>query len=500
MGATGPQGPAGAAGVNGKTVLNGTVDPVAGTGTNGDFYINTATNMLFGPKAGGAWGTGTSLVGPPGQDGGANAWSLTGNATTAGSFIGTTNTMPFEVKVDNTRAGWIPADGSANTSWGAGSLATTTGGSNTGIGFTALLQNTTGYSNTAVGRDVLQSNTTGIANTAAGTSAMQLATTGRYNTAMGYSALYNTTTGNSNVAMGVRAMYRNTTRSNLVAVGDSALYNNGLNALPDNSIEGIYEAHDNTAVGSKALFSNARGSLNTALGFRALYYNSGGFSNTGIGTYALNNSISGSDNTAVGYFALTHVGSGGNNTAIGAYSGIPGGNNTLSNTGALGYNATPTAANRITIGTSTNNNLTGGFGAWQNLSDGRFKRNVQEDVPGLAFITKLRPVTYNLDAAAVDEYTGVKEKMEAAGKIPDWYAERIREVSQEKLTGFIAQEVEQAAKDAGYDFDGVQHPHGDRDHYTLGYATFVVPLVKAVQEQQVLIEEMRKEIDALKKR
>jgi hypothetical protein len=304
-------------------------------------------------------------------------------------------------------------------------------------------------------------------------------------------------------------LYRNTDRSNIVAVGDSALFNNGLNAQPDNQIEGIYDAHDNTAVGSKALYSNSRGSSNTALGFRSLYYNSTGYSNTGIGTYALNNSLTGNGNTAVGVTALTHVGFGSGNTAIGAYSGIPQGNNTLSFTGAFGYDATPTAANRINIGTSANNNLTGGFGAWQNLSDGRFKRNVQEDVPGLAFITKLRPVTYNLDAVAVETFTGALDKLEkhATPKERQEFMARLQEVSKEKLTGFIAQEVEQAAKETGYDFDGVQHPKSDGDHYTIGYATFVVPLVKAVQEQQAqieqqqqLIEQLRKEVEALKQR
>jgi hypothetical protein len=38
-------------------------------GANGDFYINTTTNTLYGPKAGGNWPTGTSLVGPAGATG-----------------------------------------------------------------------------------------------------------------------------------------------------------------------------------------------------------------------------------------------------------------------------------------------------------------------------------------------------------------------------------------------------------------------------------------------
>lgn len=60
----GPQGPAGAngtSGVDGKTVLNGVSDPSSGTGNNGDFYINTTTNKLFGPKAGGSWPAGIVL-------------------------------------------------------------------------------------------------------------------------------------------------------------------------------------------------------------------------------------------------------------------------------------------------------------------------------------------------------------------------------------------------------------------------------------------------------
>jgi hypothetical protein len=73
-------------------------------------------------------------------------------------------------------------------------------------------------------------------------------------------------------------------------------------------------------------------------------------------------------------------------------------------------------------------------------------------------------------------------------------------------TGFIAQEVEKTANEIGYNFDGVHHPITDKDNYTIGYATFVVPLVKGMQEQQAMIEQlklqnvlMQKEIEALKK-
>lgn len=49
--ATGPAGPRGA------SILNGTVDPINTDGLNGDFWINTGTNKLFGPKATGTWPT-----------------------------------------------------------------------------------------------------------------------------------------------------------------------------------------------------------------------------------------------------------------------------------------------------------------------------------------------------------------------------------------------------------------------------------------------------------
>jgi hypothetical protein len=66
-------------------------------------------------------------------------------------------------------------------------------------------------------------------------------------------------------------------------------------------------------------------------------------------------------------------------------------------------------------------------------------------------------------------------------------------------TGFIAQEVEAAAQSIGFDFSGVDAPKNENDYYGLRYAEFVVPLVKAVQEQQLQIDEQQQTIDELKK-
>ena len=72
--------------------------------------------------------------------------------------------------------------------------------------------------------------------------------------------------------------------------------------------------------------------------------------------------------------------------------------------------------------------------------------------------------------------------------------------SQIVYTGFIAQEVEQAAKETGYDFSGVDAPKNDKGMYGLRYAEFVVPLVKAVQEQQQMIQKQQQLIQDLQKR
>jgi hypothetical protein len=80
------------------SLLYGTSDPGANTGANDDFFINTTANTLFGPKASGAWPAGTSLVGPAGPVGatgpagpaGTNGTNGTNGATGAAGADGKT--------------------------------------------------------------------------------------------------------------------------------------------------------------------------------------------------------------------------------------------------------------------------------------------------------------------------------------------------------------------------------------------------------------------------
>lgn len=69
----------GGTGASGNMLLSGAANPPSGTGNNGDFFINTSTSTLFGPKNNGVWpATGIAL-------GGSAAANLTGDVTTSGS-------------------------------------------------------------------------------------------------------------------------------------------------------------------------------------------------------------------------------------------------------------------------------------------------------------------------------------------------------------------------------------------------------------------------------
>jgi len=103
---------------------------------------------------------------------------------------------------------------------------------------------------------------------------------------------------------------------------------------------------------------------------------------------------------------------------------------------------------------------------------------------------RLRPVTYHVSNKAIIALTGNKETPDFPGKYDN---EKV------KYTGFLAQEVEQAAKTAGYDFSGYAAPKNQWGLYTISYEQFVVPLVKAMQEQQQQIEALKKQVEALLK-
>lgn len=354
-------------------------------------------------------------------NGSGHTWSLTGNAlTTPGTnFIGTTDNVSLEFRVNNQRAGYVGNSTNYNTYFGHLS------------GF----NNTTGDGNTGIGKDALGGNTTGGGNTAVGNG----------------------------------ASISNSLASNNVAIGSSALINN-------------QNASRNTAVGNAALFSFnytnsgvAYNAHNTAIGRASLYFlngtsNANGYDNTALGVQS-------------GLNATTNIGC----TYLGTATvdATPG----YINGTAIGYNCTLDASNRVRIGGSGVTSV-GGPVAYTNFSDARFKQNVSNQVLGIDLIMKLKPVTYQFNYEALDDFY----------KKPDSLRTYINYEAANSMTqiGFMAQDVENLCKELNFDFGAVDKPDNPEEGiYGIRYSTFIPVLVKAVQEQQVVLEEQTREIKKL---
>jgi len=370
----------------------------------------------------------------------------------------------------------------------------TTGGGNTALGTHSLYYNTTGGNNTATGNHALHNNTTGFRNSAFGQAALASNSTGNYNTAVGDQTLSANYNASENTAIGFAAMYRNSDGSKNTAVGYEALgwgqsgnYNTGVGHQVLNGNEGIY----NTATGYSAASAGSYGSRNSVYGALSFTANYDGHQNTAIGYQSMNANTTGSFNVAVGNSGLTGNKTGTYNTTIGYNADVT--IDSLTNATAVGANAMVNENNKVVIGNSSVTSI-GGYANWSNFSDGRFKQNVKEDVPGLAFVNKLRPVTYTLDVDAINDFTS-----------KDLPAEKKQQaINPEKknvtYTGFMAQEVEKAANELGYKFSGIDKPQdANKQTYALRYSDFVVPMIKAIQEQQKMIKELKKEIEDLKK-
>ena len=420
--------------------------------------------------------------------GSSSSWELTGNAGTNPStdFIGTTDNVDLKFRRNNLEVGDItnyniafgessfvnPVNAYYNVAIGNNAMENITGADgNVAIGWNALqantnssalvaigngaLANNTETNNVAIGSGSMNSNTVGFNNTAVGTESLQSNINGNSNNSFGYYSLYNNIDGNANCAFGVYS-------------------------LRDNS-SGVH----NSAFGTQSLQFNTSGKYNTAFGSYSQQQNITGTENTSIGSYSLQNTTSGTRNTSVGYSSGAGNGSDSFNTALGAYAVT---NVGYSNATAIGYATTVSSDNTVRIG---NNSVTsiGGYSNWSNVSDGRFKTNVREDVVGLDFILKLRPVTYRLDMDAIARFNKLPDSLRLI------QAEQLK--AKEIQSGFIAQEVEQAAIASKYNFHGVEKPKNENSHYGLRYAEFVVPLVKAMQEQQQILEAQNNRIENL---
>jgi len=527
---------------NGSGIGIGTTSPAYKLDVNGDInFANTNALRINGNKV--LWHNGNTadlFVG-----------ISAGNATMSGhnnTLIGYSSGSGITTGHENTFMGYNSGLNIATGYWNcfmgyeAGkSGATSSGWGNVAIGYQALLSNTTAYGATCVGLYAGKMNTTGCGITAIGEEALRENTIASDNIGIGEAALHVNTTANDNVAMGLDAIsLQATTALNggaafstyNVAIGNYALHSN----QPSTTSNGM----SNTALGHASLYTSTTGTGNTASGYQSSYSSTSASNNVLNGYQAGYSNVTGSDNTFVGYQAgysnttifntfmgyksgyattsgqkCTFVGeqagsattTGGGNSSLGAVAGITnttGTNNTflglaadaggaaLTDATAIGYNSTVPNSHEVWVG-STTVTVFSGTVAYTG-SDRRFKENVQENVKGLDFINRLRPVTYQLNTKKFNDL--LTQNM----------ADSVRKLRSDMdfapssaiiHSGFIAQEVEQAAKDCGFTSSIVHAPTSNNDPYALAYSEIVVPLVKAVQELNATNEKLQTQIKNL---
>jgi hypothetical protein len=388
--------------------------------------------------------------------------NTTGSRNTAMGLLSLTNNT---IGNENIAVGYYSlannTTGNQNTSIGQSSLVSNNDGDfNVGIGLETLLSNVSGNNNTAIGYKSLNSNLVS-ENTAIGSMAMYANTIGTSNSAVGVNSMYSNTSGYSNTSIGYSSLYNNITGDRNTSIGDSALYNNTW-------------GNHNTAVGSFSLFSNIGGFGNTATGYNALYLNTSGSSNVAFGDGALYSNTSGSYNTSIGSATMSWS-TGSHNTAIGSSAGqllTTGTNNTF-----IGNSARPSAEsvnNEITLGNLAITSLRCQVTSITSLSDMRDKTDILNLTEGIDFIKKLRPVSFTWN-------TRDKAKVGI------------------KSAGFIAQELLalQKASPIGLNLDLVSESNPDK--LEARYGNMLPIMVKAMQDQQTIIEQQKDRLDALEK-
>jgi len=409
------------------------------------------------------------------------AWLLRGNIGTnpAKNFIGTKDAQPLIFKVNNQRAGYLEYNDFSQT---------------TAFGYQTLISNVPSDSD---------GNTGGIGNSAFGYLSLTSNKSGELNTALGQLALTANTEGDINTAIGAYSLFQNTTGAVNTAIGSFALFSNT-------------EGSVNNAIGDYTLFGNTTGSFNVANGTPfTLTANTEGSENIATGAISMTNNSTGNANVAYGVFSLASNETGSNNTALGSHADVTAGN--LHNATAIGHNALADASNKVRIGNNAVTSIGGKVG-WTSFSDERIKDNIKENVPGLEFINALRPVTYHFNIAKENALLGVKNIDVKDITMPQLKGVRMpgnkgfempkdilnkakditdedNEVEKIQFTGFLAQDVDKAAKSIDYDFSGI-----DKSGNIMGlrYSDFVVPLVKAVQELSKQNEDLQKQIDELR--
>jgi hypothetical protein len=250
--------------------------------------------------------------------------------------------------------------------------------------------------------------------------------------------------GDRNLAIGTNAGNNNSDNLN-ISIGNSA-GQKMTNTASSNTFIGVISGQDTVS-----------GDYNMGLGYASLYFLKSGNQNVAVGSSTLASNTTGSNNTAIGYAASGTFASPDNTT---------GSNNTF-----IGYQsngASATASNVITLGNSSIATIRAQVTSITGFSDIRDKTNIMPLDYGINFIKKLNPVSFDWD-------------MRDGGKIG------ISEI------GFIAQELQQAQIDSQINIPNLVSDINP-DKLEASYGVLIPIIVKALKEQQTLIDELKQRI------
>ncbi len=475
---------------------------------NQTLLFNSSTNTLS--ISGGNSVDLSSLAGGGSSD---DAWKLTGNSGTSSSnFIGTTDNVPLTFKINNTQSGKISQD---NTSFGYNSHHSLTSGQ-----YNCILGDNAGYYLTDADEDVFIGHGSGYY--------MQ---NGSSNVGIGYNALYcygasgggPRPGGNGNIAIGKWAMFNPYEGDYNVAVGFSAF------SLPNSGSYNVFIGYHADRDGNSSLnYATAIGSYAradadnaTAIGYRA-YANQpntvilGSINGVNSATASVKVGIGTTNPTATlevktpnlsaneASVKITPLGHAGSSTSefslidfwstFDNYSTDQAPRRTASIKahfigGTWGYEALsicvgnagdaanePTERVRIVDDNQGSNMVAGG--SWASLSDKRLKTNEQDLPYGLNEILSLKPVKY------------VIHDPKNFNDIPQGVPSGKGRVE----IGFIAQDIYKVIPEV------VNKPEDDsKQLWTMKYERLTPVLVKAIQEQQKEIDELKTRNETLEK-
>jgi trimeric autotransporter adhesin len=306
-------------------------------------------------------------------------------------------------------------------------------------------------------------------NTAFGSGSLKDNTAGcGYNTGIGREALFNNTTGIKNTAIGNSSLAGGNYSCRTGLGAGASGNNNWTTSINGGNIYGGSAATGNVNIGSESGQRSYNNSV--TIGYKA-------------GKYAYNRSVS------IGYYTISGnddtvvIGSlaGCSNNTVGKQSILIGYTAGCSIGGAtnnilVGYNATQQngygVGDQTVLGNANNNVYNCVYTEWTDVSDCRDKTNFQPiNNLGLNFLRKLNPVKYKWD---------LRQKYE--NKCGYEYGIKDGTLKQDNTNyGFLAQEIEFAAKSLGENFDAVTHDTFI-DQYSLNYLNLIATLTKALQE------------------